>query len=110
MKNEFVLAFNEVLEEKGLPQEVVIEALQAALAAPGLTVAELELFNMLTVARQIVATALLREESRGVHLRSDFPERDDAQWRRHSLVHRDAGTGELVVGVSGPETSPWPCV
>ncbi len=33
MKNEFVLAFNEVLEEKGLPQEVVIEALQAALAS-----------------------------------------------------------------------------
>jgi L-aspartate oxidase len=87
-----------------------LAALQASLAAPGLTVAELELFNMLTVAQQIVATALLREESRGVHLRSDFPERDDAQWRRHSLVHRDAGTGELVVGVSGPETSPWPCV
>jgi N utilization substance protein A len=33
MKNEFVLAFNEVLEEKGLPQEVVLDALQAALAS-----------------------------------------------------------------------------
>lgn len=33
MKNEFVLAFNEVLEEKGLPKEVVLEALQAALAS-----------------------------------------------------------------------------
>lgn len=33
MKNEFVLAFNEVLEEKGLPKEIVIEALQAALAS-----------------------------------------------------------------------------
>jgi N utilization substance protein A len=33
MKNEFVLAFNEVLEEKGLPKEVVIDALQAALAS-----------------------------------------------------------------------------
>ncbi|MBN2146094.1 MAG: transcription termination/antitermination protein NusA [Anaerolineales bacterium] len=31
MKNEFVLAFNEVLEEKGLPREVVIEALEAAM-------------------------------------------------------------------------------
>ena len=29
MKNEFVLAFNEVLEEKGLPKEIVIDALQA---------------------------------------------------------------------------------
>jgi N utilization substance protein A len=33
MKNEFVLAFNEVLEEKGLPKDVVIDALQAALAS-----------------------------------------------------------------------------
>ena len=49
----------------------------------------------------MVATAALREESRGVHLRSDFPERDDEHWRRHTLVHRDAATGELVV-----ETSP----
>jgi N utilization substance protein A len=31
MKNEFVLAFNEVLEEKQLPREVVLDALQAAM-------------------------------------------------------------------------------
>lgn len=33
MKNEFVLAFNEVLEEKGLPKEVVLEALEAAMVS-----------------------------------------------------------------------------
>lgn len=33
MKNEFALAFNEVLEEKGLPRDVVVDALQAALAS-----------------------------------------------------------------------------
>ena len=31
MKNEFTLAFNEVLEEKQLPKEVVLEALKAAM-------------------------------------------------------------------------------
>ena len=31
MKNEFVLAFNEVLEDKGLPREVVLEALSTAM-------------------------------------------------------------------------------
>ena len=36
-----------------------------------------ELQNMLTVARLIVRSALTREESRGVHLRTDFP--DDGQ-------------------------------
>jgi L-aspartate oxidase len=42
-----------------------------------------ELQNMLTVARLMIWAALGREESRGVHYRSDFPQRDDAHWRRH---------------------------
>jgi len=33
MKNEFVLAFNEVLEEKGLPKETILEALGQALVS-----------------------------------------------------------------------------
>ena len=33
MKNEFMLAFNEVLEEKGLPKEVILEALEAAMVS-----------------------------------------------------------------------------
>ena len=33
MKNEFALAFNEVLEEKQLPREVVLEALEAAMVS-----------------------------------------------------------------------------
>jgi succinate dehydrogenase/fumarate reductase flavoprotein subunit len=30
--------------------------------------------------------ALLRQESRGVHFRTDYPERDDQKWRRHSQI------------------------
>jgi N utilization substance protein A len=33
MKNEFVLAFNEVLEEKGLPKEVIVKALESAMVS-----------------------------------------------------------------------------
>jgi len=33
MKNEFILAFNEVLEDKQLPRDVVLEALQAAMVS-----------------------------------------------------------------------------
>lgn len=33
MKNEFVLAFNEVLEEKGLPREVIVKALESAMVS-----------------------------------------------------------------------------
>jgi L-aspartate oxidase len=45
-----------------------------------------ELQNMLTVARVMIQSALAREESRGVHLRSDFPESGGAAWRRHLPV------------------------
>ena len=33
MKNEFILAFNEVLEEKRLPKEIILEALEAAMVS-----------------------------------------------------------------------------
>ena len=42
-----------------------------------------ELQNLLTIARLMIDAALEREESRGVHFRSDFPTRDDANWARH---------------------------
>jgi L-aspartate oxidase len=42
-----------------------------------------ELQNLLTAARLMIGSALRREESRGVHFRSDFPQRDDEHWQRH---------------------------
>lgn len=33
MKNEFTLAFNEVLEEKGLPKEIILKALESAMVS-----------------------------------------------------------------------------
>ncbi len=45
-----------------------------------------ELQNMLTVARLVVRSALDREESRGVHLRTDFLETDNQHWNRHLCV------------------------
>jgi L-aspartate oxidase len=48
-----------------------------------------QLQNMLTVARLITMCARQREESRGVHFRRDFPERDPG-WQRH-IVLRNAG-------------------
>jgi len=47
-----------------------------------------ELQNMLTVARIIIEAALEREETRGVHLRTDFPEPDDAHWKRRLTFRR----------------------
>jgi L-aspartate oxidase len=41
--------------------------------------------NAILVARLIVAGALLREESRGAHFRTDFPAAEDA-WRAHLVL------------------------
>ncbi|HND52686.1 MAG TPA: L-aspartate oxidase, partial [Pirellulaceae bacterium] len=49
-----------------------------------------ELQNMLAVARTMICAAFSREESRGVHLRTDFPRVDDARWRRHLSFRRQA--------------------
>ncbi|MCW3995767.1 MAG: succinate dehydrogenase flavoprotein subunit [Candidatus Bathyarchaeota archaeon] len=46
----------------------------------------LELTNMLKVAEVIVFSALKRTESRGAHFRSDFPERNDEEWLKHTFV------------------------
>jgi L-aspartate oxidase len=44
--------------------------------------------NLLVVARAVVASALARQESRGGHFRSDFPDADPAQARHSSVVGR----------------------
>ena len=45
-----------------------------------------ELGTLLDVAGAIVTAAQERQESRGVHHRSDFPATNDAEWQHHSLV------------------------
>lgn len=46
--------------------------------------------NFVTVAKLVTQAALWREESRGGHYRTDFPERDDANFQVHSIQKLDA--------------------
>jgi succinate dehydrogenase/fumarate reductase flavoprotein subunit len=47
----------------------------------------LELGCLLDLAEATVASALARTESRGAHSREDFPNRDDVNFYKHSLVY-----------------------
>jgi len=50
-----------------------------------------ELQNMLSVARLMVEAAQCRRETRGAHVRTDFPETDDEQFCRHIAFRRGEG-------------------
>ena len=49
----------------------------------------LELGFLIDNAKLLVHAALNRTESRGAHSREDHKERDDVNWLKHTLVHKD---------------------
>ncbi len=58
-------------------------------ATPG-SPADLEVQNMITLATLTTHAARYRTESRGAHWRDDYPARDDAHWRVHTVWRRGA--------------------
>ncbi len=49
----------------------------------------MELENLVETAMATVVSAEARKESRGAHARSDFPERDDKNWMKHTLWFKE---------------------
>lgn len=49
----------------------------------------LELDNLVETAKATIVSAEARKESRGAHAHRDFPDRDDANWIKHSLYYTD---------------------
>lgn len=49
----------------------------------------LQLESMCEVAALVAGSARQRTESRGHHIRSDFPAQDDVNWLKHTIISRD---------------------
>ncbi|HEX7510908.1 MAG TPA: L-aspartate oxidase, partial [Chitinivibrionales bacterium] len=48
----------------------------------------LELRNVVTTAKLIIRSALARRESRGLHYTTDYPNQNDRQWKRNTVLKK----------------------
>lgn len=88
--------------------EAVLSGLREELKARGAHAETMEVENLLSTASTMLHSAKMREESRGVHLRSDATEMDDEHWRRHVAVRYDADKqGDGVVVVPAGQRKGW---
>lgn len=73
----------------GLKQAIrVLDELEAPLQHPR-TRREFEARNLQVAGLLVARSALAREESRGAHYRTDFPDHNEVKFRKHSLVAAD---------------------
>ena len=101
MKNEFVLAFNEVLEEKQLPKDIILDALEAAMVS-----AYRRAVNA-SNAQQVEATVDLETGKVTIFAEKEVVEavqdsRTEVSLKDAHKVNPDASLGEMVVVETTP--------
>jgi fumarate reductase (CoM/CoB) subunit A len=113
--NELLSAFHKVIwddlnlikQKDGLQKAITaLEEIEAKipLVATGETAKLVELYrfeNMITSACIMATASLTRTESRGVHYRSDYPEKDDQNWLNKVVVKNIKE--KMTVGITATE-------
>uniref|UniRef100_A0A7C4ATG9 Succinate dehydrogenase flavoprotein subunit n=1 Tax=Desulfomonile tiedjei TaxID=2358 RepID=A0A7C4ATG9_9BACT len=82
--DDMTKALDAVMGLKGMQERIVIDNRGSVFNTDLLEALELE--SLLGLAETILVSAIARTESRGAHYREDYPERDDANWLKHTLV------------------------
>jgi len=93
-------------EERTLKEVIEVISRMKERDLPRLTIPRIKEFNlqwlealevpkMLDLSEIVSKAALLREETRGHHFRSDFPDRNDVTWLKHIIIRKVRGEMKL---------------
>ena len=78
LKNKFFSKDN-ILKESNINDENIVDQLKASV----------EVRTSLLACEAIIRSALIRQESRGAHYRSDFPRLDDEKWKINIFCRKE---------------------
>jgi succinate dehydrogenase / fumarate reductase flavoprotein subunit len=67
----------------------------------------IEVGFLLDCAETVVLSAIDRKESRGAQARTDYPERNDAEWLKHIVVHAGAAGAEPTLSYQPVTITKW---
>jgi len=65
----------------------------------------IEYLNLLICSYLVVQASLKRTESRGGHFRTDYPQVNDKEWKKHIILTRDLESGEMKERYENVESS-----